>query len=266
LKPAPFEYRRPDGLEEALELMARHGDEARPLAGGQSLIPLLAMRLARPAVLIDLARVPELRGVEVAGDRVWIGAMVREAELERAEGLPEVVVAALPHIGHFQIRSRGTAGGSLAHADPAAEWPALAALLDARIELASSRGRRHVAGTELALAPLTTCLAPDELLCGIELHGAGGSFGFREVERRHGDFALAGAAAHRGRVVAFATGGAPQRLAGCETFISQGGEPGPELRAIAHDEIEAVGDVHAGAAYRRRVGARLVELAVAACG
>jgi aerobic carbon-monoxide dehydrogenase medium subunit len=264
VKPPPFGYRRPESLREALDVLAETGDEARPLAGGQSLLPLLAMRLARPALLVDLQRVPELRGVQATDDRLRVGAMTREAELERVPALPGVVAAALPHVGHFQIRSRGTVGGSLAHMDPAAEWPALALLLDAELEAASVRGRRSIAARDFALGPLTTALAPDELLVALNLRDAGGAFGFLEVERRPGDFALVGAACHRGRVVVFATGGAPQRLERCEAHLRQGGGSGGELRALAEAEIEATGDVHVSAAYRRRVGARLVDAAVAA--
>ena len=266
MKSAPFEYRRPETLDEALALLAEHGDEAKPLAGGQSLIPLLAMRLAQPALLVDLQRVPELRGVNRRDGAVRIGAMTRQAELERWPELPALVGAALPHIGHFQIRSRGTVGGSLAHMDPAAEWPALALLLDAELELASSRGRRMLAAAEFALGPLITALEPDELLVAVTLRGADGRFGFEEVERRPGDFALVGAASQGGRIVAFATGARPQRLPGCEAYLAGGGWAGDELRALAEREIEATADIHASAAYRRRVGARLVERAVAAAG
>ncbi|HXM54055.1 MAG TPA: FAD binding domain-containing protein [Candidatus Dormibacteraeota bacterium] len=264
MKPPPFEYRRPASLAEALEILGSAGDDARPLAGGQSLIPLLAMRLARPSLLVDLQRVPELRGIQAGGGLLRVGAMIRQAELERTSGLPEVVAAALPHVGHFQIRSRGTVGGSLAHMDPAAEWPALALLLDADLEAASVRGRRTIPAAEFALGPLTTALAPDELLVSLTVRYAGGPFGFEELERRPGDFALAGAACHRGRVVVFATGGRPQRLPRCEAYVRQGGRAGPELREVAEAEIEATGDLHVSAAYRRRVGARLVERAVVA--
>ncbi|HEY4025205.1 MAG TPA: FAD binding domain-containing protein [Candidatus Dormibacteraeota bacterium] len=264
MKPPPFAYRRPESLAETLAILAEAGDEARPLAGGQSLVPLLAMRLARPALLVDLQRVPELRGVHVAGGALRVGAMTREAELERTRGLPGVIAAALPHVGHLAIRSRGTVGGSLAHMDPAAEWPALAVLLDADLEVASVRGRRTIRAEEFALGPLTTALEPDELLVAVALRDAAGPFGFLEVERRPGDFALVGAACHAGRVVAFATGGRPQRLAGCEAYLRQGGAAGSELRALAEAEIEATGDAHASAAYRRRVGGRLVERAIAA--
>ena len=212
---------------------------------------------------MDLQRLPELRGVEASGGALRVGAMVREADLERTPGLPGVVAAALPHVGHFQVRTRGTVGGSLAHMDPAAEWPALAVLLDAELEVASSRRRRTVAAGDFALGPLTTALEPDELLLAVTLRDAGGPFGLAEVERRPGDFALVGAASHGGRVVVFATGGRPQRLVACEALLRQGGA-GAELRAAAEAEIEATGDAHVSAAYRRRVGARLVERAVRA--
>lgn len=264
MKPPAFAYRRPESLAEALDLLAGEGGEARALAGGQSLIPLLAMRLARPALLVDLQRLPELRGIEASPGLLRVGAMTRETELERTAGLPGVVAAALPHIGHFQIRSRGTVGGSLAHMDPAAEWPALALLLDAELEAASARGRRTIRAGDFAIGPLTTALEPDELLLSLTVRGADGPFGFLEVERRPGDFALVGAGCHRGRVVVFATGGRPQRLPGCEAHLRQGGGPGAELRALAEAEIDATGDVHVSAAYRRRVGARLVDRVAAA--
>jgi carbon-monoxide dehydrogenase medium subunit len=264
LKSAPFDYRRPATLDEALELLAEHGDEAKPLAGGQSLIPLLAMRLAQPALLVDLARVPELRGVERRDGELRVGAMTTQAELERLPALPPLLAAAIPHVGHFQIRSRGTVGGSLAHMDPAAEWPALALLLDAELEVASARGRRTVHAATFGLGPLITALEPDELLVAVTLRGADGPFGFEEVERRPGDFALVGAACHRGRVVAFATGSRPQRLGGCEAHLREGGRVGDELRRLAETEIEATADIHVPARYRKRVGAGLVERAVAA--
>lgn len=260
MKSAAFEYRRPESLDEALDLLAEHGDEAKALAGGQSLIPLLAMRLAQPAMLVDLDRVPGLK--EVAGGR--IGAMVTQARLERETDLPGVVRAALPHIGHFQVRTRGTVGGSLCHADPAAEWPALAVLLGAILHVRSRHGERRLAAADFVVGPLMTALAPDELLVAVELPAVAGGFGFAEVERRGGDFALVGAAAQGGAVVVFATGAAPQRLGAVEAHLAAGGRPGAELRALAEREIEAGGDIHASAGYRRRVGAALVDRVVVA--
>ena len=262
MKSAPFEYRRPASLGEALQILDQHGDDARPLAGGQSLIPLLAMRLAQPAMIVDLGRLPELRGIRREGSELAIGAMTTQSQLQRLS-LPGIVAAALPHIGHFQIRSRGTVGGSLAHMDPAAEWPALAVLLDAELELAAASGRRLLRAADFALGPMTSAIEPNELLVSIRLSGADGPFGFLEVERRPGDFALVGAACHRGRLVAFATGATAQRLPRCEALLREGGSPG-ELQALAETEIEATGDVHASAGYRRRVGAALVQRAVEA--
>ena len=251
MKAAPFAYHRPRSLAEALDLMAEHGEEGKALAGGQSLVPLMALRLAQPTVLVDLADVPELRRRE--GGR--IGAMVTNATLERdGAGLPPVVAAALPHVGHFQIRNRGTIGGSLAHLDPAAEWPALALLLEARFTLRSrDRGERTLAADEFMLGPLTTALAADELLTEVTFPEwpADGRWGFAEVARRPGDFALAGAACTvldgRRRVVVFATGALPQRV-----DDSSG--------------IEATGDLHAPAAYRSAVAARLVERVLVQAG
>jgi aerobic carbon-monoxide dehydrogenase medium subunit len=262
VKSAPFEYRRPASLAEALQILDQHGDDARPLAGGQSLIPLLAMRLAQPAMIVDLGRLPELRGIRRDGSEIAIGAMTTQAQLQRLP-LPGILAAALPHVGHFQIRSRGTVGGSLAHMDPAAEWPALAVLLDAELELAATSGRRLLRAADFALGPMTSAIEPNELLVSIRLSGAEGPFGFLEVERRPGDFALVGAACHSGRLVVFATGAIAQRLTRCEALLREDGSPG-DLRALAEAEIEATGDVHASAGYRRRVGAALVQRAVEA--
>ncbi|MBJ7604684.1 MAG: FAD binding domain-containing protein [Candidatus Dormibacteraeota bacterium] len=264
MKSSPFDYHRPESLAEALSLFAEWGEEARALAGGQSLVPMLAMRLARPAVVVDLARIPELRGVARTAGGWRIGTMTREVELERVAGLPPIIAAAISHIGHFQIRTQGTVGGSLVHLDPAGEWPALSMLLEATLELASSRGSRRLSAREFALAPMLAALEPDELLVAVELPDCGGPFGFEEVERRPGDFALVGAACHGASVVAFGTGRVPQRLTGCEAHMAAGGGSGLELRKLAEDEMEAHGDIHASAAYRRQVGARLVERVVGA--
>ncbi|MDQ6772475.1 MAG: FAD binding domain-containing protein [Candidatus Dormibacteraeota bacterium] len=264
MRAAAFDYARPESLAEALELLAEHGDDARPLAGGQSLLPLMALRLARPALLVDLQRLPELRALEVSPGTLRIGAMTTESELESVPALPPILASALPQIGHFQIRNRGTVGGSLAHMDPAGEWPALALLLDAELEVASARGGRRIGAAEFCRGPLTTALEADELLLAVKLRHAGGPHGFAEVARRPGDFALVGAACHAGRIVAFATGHGPQRLAGCERHLAQGGGL-DELQALAETEIEAAGDVHVSAAYRRRMGARLVARVVQAC-
>ncbi len=257
MKPAAFEYHRPETLGEALELLAQAGDEAKPLAGGQSLIPLLAMRLAQPSVLIDLDRVTELRGIKTEGSLLRLGATTRQAAVERDPQIPPVIREAVTHIGHFQIRNRGTVGGSLAHADPAAEWPALAVAFDAQLTIASARrGERAVAATDFFLGPLTTALESDELLTEIVIQRPQERGGFAEVERRSGDFALVGAVASGARLVVFGAGSIPQRLVKTEAAVA-GGAADLEAVATAAAEIEAIGDIHAGAAYRKNVGARL---------
>ena len=262
MKLAAFEYHRPESLEAALELLAQHGDEAKVLAGGQSLIPLMAMRLARPAHLIDLARVPGLATVSDDGDHFHIGAMATHRAIERDPRMPRLVAAAVPHIGHFQIRNRGTVGGSLSHMDPAAEWPALALVLDAQLVAASARGRRTVAASDFIVGPLMTSLEPDELLVEVVLPKRGADFGFAEIERRSGDFALAGAACQGGAIAVFGTGAKPQRLTGVEQYLRDSGNVGAELVALAESEIEATGDIHASASYRRAVAAALVRRVV----
>ncbi|HVS62112.1 MAG TPA: xanthine dehydrogenase family protein subunit M [Thermoanaerobaculia bacterium] len=201
MKPAPFEYRCPETLEEALSLLAEHGDEARPLAGGQSLVPAMSFRLARPAVLVDLNRIEELAFVESAEDGgLAIGAMTRQRTVERSAPVRErapLLHETMPHIAHPQIRNRGTIGGSLAHADPAAELPAIALALDAELTLCSAGGERRVPAGEFYTSLFATALEPGELLTSIRLPAPAPNTGaaFEEVSRRHGDYALVGAAA-----------------------------------------------------------------------
>jgi carbon-monoxide dehydrogenase medium subunit len=264
LKPPPFEYHRPESLAEALQIMADHGDQAKLLAGGQSLLPLLAMRLARPGHIVDLQRVAELRQVSVAGGQVRIGAMARQRDLEDDPRMPGLVRAAIPHIGHFQIRNRATVGGSLSHMDPAAEWPAVALVLDAVMVAASVGGRREIAAGDFMIGPQATALRPDEVLVEVVLPIRDGGFGFAEVTRRGtGDFALAGAACQNTAVAVFGTGPRPQRLTALEDFLRSGGEPSADVSRMAASEIRATGDMHSSAAYRRQVAAALVARVVA---
>jgi aerobic carbon-monoxide dehydrogenase medium subunit len=259
VKPPPFEYCRPHSLAEALGLLAEHGAEAKPLAGGQSLIPLLSMRLAQPALLVDLERVPELRSWARSGPSLRIGATTRQVELERADAVPGLIKEAVRHIGHFQIRNRSTVGGSIAHADPAAEWPALAVAFDAQLVVSSAvRGSRQIRAHDFFLGPLTTTLAPDELIVEIVIPNTEGRGGFAEAERRSGDFALVGAVAQRGRIVVFGAGSRPQRLEETERLAIETRTTEGELAAAAEAEIEAFDDIHASRAYRKRVGGRLV--------
>ena len=209
MKPAPFDYHAPETVEDCLSVLAQHGDEAKILAGGQSLVPMLALRLARPEVLVDVNRVRELAAVRRENGSLVVGATTRHATLESD---PEIAAASpllarvAPHIGHFQIRNRGTLGGSLAHADPAAELPAVVRVLDAEIEVAGPSGIRRIAAADFFETVFTTSLEPDELVTAVRfpVWGAGSGFAVEEVARRHGDFAIVGALAavqvHDGRL------------------------------------------------------------------
>src|SRR5688500_493207 len=199
MKPAPFEYHAPTGVDEAVGLLAELGDEAKVLAGGQSLIPMLALRLAVFEHLVDIGRIDGLRGIERRGDALWVGAATTDASVERSAEVAAAVpllARATPYVGHFQIRSRGTVGGSIAHADPAAEYPAVALALDAGMEvLSSTSGRRTIAAGDFFDGLWSTTLAADEVLVGVTFPVWDGRCGFavEELARRHGDFAIAGA-------------------------------------------------------------------------
>ena len=200
MKPAPFVYHRPDTLEDALALLAEHGEEAKPLAGGQSLVPAMNFRLAQPSVLIDLNRIATLAGIEPVDGGLRIGGMTRHRALEHSPvvaRLAPLVAETMPFIAHPPIRTRGTLGGSLAHADPAAELPAVMLALGASIGVRSQAAARSVPATAFFLGLFTTSLAPDELLVDVTIPpmAPGSGWAMDEVSRRHGDFALAGAAA-----------------------------------------------------------------------
>ncbi len=236
MKPAPFAYASPTTLDEALALV---GDESRPLAGGQSLVPMLNFRLARPERLVDLERVEGLAALREDGGSLRIGAMTRHAAIEHsplvAEGWP-LLRQAVALVGHPQIRSRGTIGGSLAHADPKAELPVALAALGARYHVRSARGARTIAALDLALGPLMTTLAPDELLVEIEVPALppGARTAFVERARTHGDFAIAGVAAVRapGHAAIALLGAAlkPVRAPAIEAALINGDElPAPEV-------------------------------------
>ncbi len=198
MKPAPFEYHAPATVDEAVALLAELGDEAKVLAGGQSLIPMLALRLAVFEHLVDIGRIDGLRGIERRGDAMWVGAATTDATVERSADVAAdvpLLARATPFVGHFQIRSRGTVGGSIAHADPAAEYPAVALTLDATVEALSPRGTRTIPAAELFDGLWSTAMEPDEVLVGVSfpVWGERSGFAVEELARRHGDFAIAGA-------------------------------------------------------------------------
>jgi len=199
MKPPRFDYLLPGTLDEALGLLAQHGEDAKVLAGGQSLVPLLNFRLVRPAHLVDLNDIPGLDGIRVEQGRLAIGAMTRQRAVETSSVVRErcpLLAEAMPQIGHVQIRNRGTIGGSLAHADPAGELPAVVAALDGELVLRSRRGERRLAPHDFFVGYLTTAAAPDELLveARVPVTPARTGTAFMEVSRRHGDFALVGVA------------------------------------------------------------------------
>jgi carbon-monoxide dehydrogenase medium subunit len=277
VKPAPFEYHAPDSAKGAVDLLAELGDSAKVIAGGQSLVPVLAMRLAVFDHLIDVRRIGTLRGIEERGHAVWIGAGTTGAEIGRSELIARrvpLLSRATPLIGHFQIRNRGTIGGSLAHADPAAEYPAVALTLDATVEALSPRGQRGIPAAEFFTGIWTTALEPDELLTGVTFPSATGRQGcaIEEFARRPGDFAVAGAAVavgldRGGRVSAggiglFGLGPTVLRAGSAEASVlgisASDIDPAEVGRAAVADLDAVPADLHGGAGYRKKVGAAMV--------
>lgn len=273
MKPAPFDYVAPAELSEALALLAQHGDEAKILAGGQSLMPMLNMRLATPQVVVDVNRIATLDYFTACPDGgLAIGALARQRQLERGPLVQEqqpVLAAALPFIGHFQIRNRGTIGGSLVHADPAAELPAVSVALEAGFVVQSAQGQRLLAAEDFFVTYLTTAIAPDEILTEIRLPAwpSGWSWGIEEVCRRAGDFALVGAVAllqvapdhvcQGARLVLFGVGGTPVRVRRAEdALVGQRVDDKAlrEVEQIVAAELDPESDIHASATYRKEVG------------
>lgn len=278
MKPAPFTYVGCETVEEAVSVLAEHGDDAKLLAGGQSLVPLLNLRLAAPAVLVDLNRVAALEGVSANGT-VEIGAMTRQADLERsaeiAAGAP-LVAEALAHVAFPAVRSRGTIGGSIAHADPAAELPAVLLALGGEVVARSASGSRTIAADELFETYFTTALRPGEVLTHVRIPpaAAGQRFGIQEVSRKRNDFALAGAVVvadvetdgtcASARVVLFGVSDRPIRVTGAEQALAgqRLADGAAGAAGAAMGELEPKGDAHASAEYRREVTGVLVRRAV----
>lgn len=281
MKPSRFEYQDPRSIPEALALLAEHGDEAKVLAGGQSLMPMLSMRLAYPSVVVDINRLEELRGIREHDDTIIFGALTRQAEAEDsalvARACP-LLAEALPWIAHRSVRNRGTIGGSLAHADPAAEIPAVMTALEATVIARDVAGEREIPIGDLFAFPLMSTLSAEELMVEIRVprqpENAVSAIG--EVARRHGDFALAGVTATvlvgddgvitSARLVSFATGPVPQRLRGAEAVLT-GARPDRALLVeagrVAAQEIAPGDDIHASGEYRRAVTAVTVERTLA---
>jgi aerobic carbon-monoxide dehydrogenase medium subunit len=281
MKLPPVEYEAPTTVDEAVGLLAEHADEASVLAGGQSLIPLLALRLARPEVLIDINGIDELSGVSAPNGSVTIGAMTREYAAEESGIVADTVpllAAALPLIGHEAIRSRGTIGGSLAHADPAAELPAVARALDAEFVVRGPSGERVIPAAQWFEGYLMTSRHPDELLVEVRFPAAGPGTGvsFQEVARRHGDFAIVGLAASLvlsdgvisdARLAFAGLSDVPVRAAAAEDLLV-GERPSAalfdEAARRATDDVDPPDDLHGSSDYRKTVAAALVRRGLAA--
>lgn len=281
MKPPPFEYHAPSTTLEALQVLSQVGSDGKVLAGGQSLMPLLNLRLARPAHIVDInALQPEIGQIRADNGGLAIGAMTRQRAAERSSLIAErcpLLAEALPLIGHIQIRNRGTIGGSLAHADPASELPAVAVVLNAELVARSARGERTIPAEGFFVSFLTTALEPDELLVEVRLPGwpEGAGWAYQEVSRRHGDFAMVGVAAlvrlNGNGSIAEArlgyTGAAPSPVRAREAEQALNGQqPSAESFAaaaeLAANTLDPVGDVHAPAAYRLHVARVLTRRAL----
>jgi aerobic carbon-monoxide dehydrogenase medium subunit len=280
VKPAPFEYHVAGSVADVVDLLGEHGDDVKPLAGGQSLVPLLALRLTRFPHLVDLNRVESLVGISRTDGWLEVGAMTRQATVEHsaevATSVP-LLSRAVPLIGHFQIRNRGTIGGSISHADPASELPAVALALGAELVASSPAGVRTIPASEFFVSTWTTSLGPDELLTSVRFpvwparHGAA----IEEFARRSGDFAITGAACAvqldsadritRAGLGLFGMGSTPVRAAAAEAALTGSlvGDIDPEeIGRIATADTDPPTDIHAPSAYRRTVGAYMVERAL----
>lgn len=281
MKPAPFEYAAPEDLEQAVALLGQHGDDAKLIAGGQSLVPLLAFRLAAPRVLVDLNRVSELSHLRLDGDTLVAGALARHRDVETFPGLSArcpLIADGVALIGHVAIRNRGTVGGSIAHADPAAEWPSILLALDGEVDARGPGGTRTVAAGELFDTYFTTALRPEEVLTEVRLRLPTGRVGsaYLELSRRHGDFAITGVGTvlvlgdgdriRDARVVLIGVRDTAVRSAAAEVVLRDG-EAGEQLFGEAAEaidgEIDPVSDLHGSSDYRRHIAKVLVRRALA---
>ena len=271
MKPPPFAYSRAESVDEAVSLLAEHGADAKLLAGGQSLVPMLNFRLASPSLLVDVNRIPGLSGIEEGLEAVGIGALTRHREIECSDVVRRhfpVLGEAVRHVAHLAIRNRGTLGGSLAHADPAAELPAIALLLDARIAVSGPGGVRRLPAREFFRSALATALRDDEMVTRVDLPRLppGVGWGFEEVARRAGDFALAAVAAALGRgedgkvtearIAVTGVHDTPLRIDRAEARLAGEAMSGGAVRdaaRAARDAVEPPGDLHASADFRRHL-------------
>lgn len=282
MKLPQFEYRAPATAEEVVRLLASYAGEAKIIAGGQTLLPTMAFRLANPSALIDLRNIETLRHISVDDSGVVLGARVRWCEIENSSELRSahpLLVEAISHVAHYQVRNRGTIGGSLAHADPAAEMPCIAATCEAELRLLSPRGERRVSAKEFFLGSLATALADDEMILDVRLPfwRSSRKWAFIEFSRRPGDFALAGVAlyfdpdaegrAHNVHIGLIGACYYPRRIASAEC-IFEGQSPTPAIASRVADAVsraaDPLNDQHANAKYRKALVGTLMERAIAA--
>ena len=279
MKPPPFDYHAPTSIEETLDLLQRYGDEAKVLAGGQSLMPLLNFRLTYPAALIDVNRVAALSYIQQKDGQIRIGALTRQRTIEFSElihsQLP-LLYEATTLVGHLPIRTRGTIGGSLAHADPAAEYPTVAVALDAELVIQGPSGTRILSAEEFFVSYLTTALAPNEVLTEVRFSPSPPTSGwaFEEFARRHGDFAVVGVAAvidtdgeqcRTARLAAAGVGPTPIRLRAAEDILMQAGITDQAIQSTstkAAELVEPDSDIHASADFRRHLTQVLTRRAI----
>ena len=280
MKLPPFEYACPTSISEAVALLASHDGDAKPLAGGQSLVPMLAFRVASPALLVDLRKLAELRQIKISQDGVSLGAMVRWREIlddERLLTAHPLLVAAVEHVAHYQIRNRGTVGGSVAHADPAAEMPGIAVTCEAKIAVVGKAGERVISAGDFFQGPLITALKADEIITQIHLPAwpARRRFGFQEFARRRGDFAMAAAAlfydedkeekARNVHVGAIGVADRPLRLTAVEQVLNGNRVDEAVIakaEAAASAAVDPADDIHASGAYRKALVGVMVERAL----
>jgi 2-furoyl-CoA dehydrogenase FAD binding subunit len=269
MKPRAFDYARPDTVDEALALLAEHGDDARVLAGGQTLIAMLNLRLAAPEVVVDIARIRELDSIRELDGKVEVGAAVTQNRLLHWPGLAgklPLVAAALPFVGHFQTRNKGTVCGSIAHADPASELPLALALLEGEVVLRSTKGTRVLAAGDFQQGMLATARASDELITAVRFPVAAraGGAAFREVARRHGDFAIVAVAAVADGAdgVRIGVGGMAGRPAVRRVKTDGAAAIGGAVERLAW-ELEGYDDIHASAHMRRDLLRRMAPVVIA---
>ena len=263
--PAPFEYVRATSAGHALDLLAEHGDEAKLLAGGHSLLPMMKVRLAQPAVLIDIARVAELSGIRLDGDEVVIGATTRHAELAGSALLQAeapILAYAAAQVGDPQIRHRGTIGGSLAHADPAADLPMTLLALGGSLEITGPSEVRVVGADDFFVGPFESVLAPDELLTAVRVpRGGSVPWGYQKFVRRANDWAIVGVAAYDGRVALASMGGTPLRAVATEQALAAGASV-EEAASLAAEGTSPGYDFHANVDYRQHLARVLTKRAL----